>query len=326
VTPARAPTIEVHVTDADLRAALEHDVRAGLGAVSKWLSPVWFYDDRGSELFDRITRLPEYYLTRAERRLLEEHGLEIAECSGADTLVELGAGTCDKSRVLLDAFAKTGTLQRYVPLDMSEGTLWTAANALAGEYPSLEVHAVVGNFHDHLDRAPPGGRRLFAFLGSTIGNLTPAERRRFLFDLDCAMASGDSLLLGTDLVKDAERLVAAYDDSEGVTAEFNRNVLLVLNRELGAAFDPERFAHVAVWDAGPGHMEMRLRSVGEQVVPIADLHMEATFCAGEELRTEISAKFTGDQVEGELAATGFVVDAMWEDPEGFLLTLASPYC
>ena len=321
-----APTIEVHVTDDDIRLALERDVRAGLGAHPKRLSPVWFYDDRGSELFDRITRLPEYYLTRAERRLLEAHALEIAERSGAEILVELGAGTCDKSRVLLDAFAKTGSLERYVPLDVSEGTLWAAATALCEEYPSLGVHAVVGNFHDHLGHLPGGGRRLVAFLGSTIGNLTPDERRRFLFDLDCVMSSGDSLLLGTDLVKEAARLVAAYDDAQGVTAEFNRNVLRVLNRELGARFDPEQFAHVAVWDPDAGHMEMRLRSANEQVVPIPALGMEAAFAEGEELRTEISAKFTTDTVASELAAAGFLVEAMWEDPEGFLLTLATPYC
>ena len=323
---ARAPSMEVHVTEPDLRAALERDVRAGLGAEHKWLSPVWFYDDRGSELFDRITRLPEYYLTRAERRLLEENALDIAERSGADTLVELGAGTCDKTRVLLDAYAKLGSLARYVPLDVSDGTLWAAANALVREYPALEVHAVVGDFHDHLDRVPRGGRRMLAFLGSTIGNLEPDQRRRFLFDLDCTMEQGDTLLLGTDLVKDPARLLAAYDDAEGVTAEFNRNVLRVLNRELGARFDPDRFRHVATWDAESGHMEMRLRSAGEQVVPIAALGMEVRFADGEDVRTEISAKFTHDQVREELYGGGFVVDAMWEDPEGFLLTLASPYC
>lgn len=316
--------MEVHVTEADVRAALERDVRAGLGDDPKWLSPVWFYDDRGSELFDRITRLPEYYLTRAERRLLEAHALEVAEASEARTLVELGAGTCEKSRVLLDAFAKTGTLERYVPLDVSEGTLWAAATALASEYPSLEVHAVVGNFHDHLDRVPAGGRRLFAFLGSTIGNLDPAERRRFLGDVRAAMAEGDTLLLGTDLVKDEDRLVAAYDDAQGVTAEFNRNVLHVLNRELDATFDPRRFAHVAVWEEGAGHMEMRLRSTTDQVVEIGDLAMEATFGSGEELRTEISAKFTKEQVAAELAEAGFTGLRSWEDAEGFLLTLSSP--
>jgi L-histidine Nalpha-methyltransferase len=301
-------------------------VGSGLSAEQKWLSPVWFYDDRGSELFDAITRLPEYYLTRAERRLLEAHADEIAVRSGADTLVELGAGTCEKSRVLLDAFSRRGSLKLYIPFDVSDGTLAAAACELVEEYPQLSVHGVVGDFRRHIGRIPSGGRRLVAFLGSTIGNFAPEERRRFLFDLDCTMASGDSLLIGTDLVKERRRLLAAYDDSAGVTAEFNRNVLRVLNRELEAGFDPDTFTHVARWDAEQAHVEMRLRSEVQQVVPIAGLGMEVAFAAGEELRTEISAKFTRRQVEEELFAAGFVVQAMWEDPEGFLLTLAAPYC
>ena len=242
---AGAPTIDVHLTGDDLRAALVEDVRVGLTATEKWLPPVWFYDERGSELFDEITRLPEYYLTRAERRLLEANAAEIAARAKADTLVELGAGTCEKSRVLLDAMRAAGTLERYIPLDVSDTTLWSAANDLAAEYPGLSVQAVVGDFHRHMDQVPMQGRRMVAFLGSTIGNLTLAQRTRFLFDLDCVMVHGDSLLLGTDLVKDLAILQAAYDDSAGVTAAFNRNVLYVLNRELKADFDPERFAHVA---------------------------------------------------------------------------------
>jgi len=326
MTTTRTPVIDVHITDDDLRQALRRDVENGLGDEPKWLSPVWFYDDRGSALFDEITRLPEYYLTRAERRLLEAHAGEIAERSGADTVVELGAGTCDKSRVLLDAFTRYGSLERYVPLDVSDGTLATAASALADEYPGLAVHAVVGDFHRHVGRIPDGGPRLVAFLGSTIGNLAPGERRRFLFDLDCTMGSGDSLLLGTDLVKEPGRLLAAYDDAAGVTAEFNRNVLAVLNRELGAEFDTDSFEHVARWNAEAAQMEMRLRSRTDQVVSLPALAMKVFFAAGEELRTEISAKFTRDQVEQELFAAGFLVQAMWEDPEGFLLTLARPYC
>ncbi|HMK64104.1 MAG TPA: L-histidine N(alpha)-methyltransferase [Acidimicrobiales bacterium] len=326
MTTARAPVIDVHITEDDLRQALRRDVETGLGDEPKWLSPVWFYDDRGSALFNEITRLPEYYLTRAERRLLEAHADEIAERSGADTVVELGAGTCDKSRILLDAFTRCERLERYIPLDVSDGTLAAAASALADAYPGLTVHAVVGDFHRHVGKIPEGGRRLVAFLGSTIGNLVPEERRRFLFDLDCTMGSGDTLLIGTDLVKEPERLVAAYDDSAGVTAAFNRNVLAVMNREFGAEFDPECFEHVACWDARAAHMEMRLRSTVDQVVSLPGLAMKVSFAAGEELRTEISAKFTPTQVEQELFAAGFVVQAMWEDPEGFLLTLATPYC
>ncbi len=325
MTPTDAPTIDIYLTGDDLRAALIEDVRAGLSAEHKTLPPVWFYDDRGSDLFDQITRLPEYYPTRAERGLLEANAPDIAARADADTLVELGAGTCDKSRVLLDAMRATGTLERYVPLDVSDGTLWSAANALSAEYPGLSVHAVVGDFHRQLNRLPSEGRRLVAFLGSTIGNLDPDQRRRFLFDLDCVMEHDDKLLLGVDLVKDPAVLVAAYDDSAGVTAAFNRNVLLVLNRELKADFDPDRFEHVARWDEESSWVEMRLRSVVEQTVLIAELGMEVHFAAGEDLRTEISTKFTPSGIQGELWDSGFVVDAMWE-ADGFLLTLASPYC
>ncbi len=319
--------MDVHLSAADLRGALENDVRTGLTAEHKWLPPVWFYDDRGSQLFDEITRLPEYYLTRAERRLLEDHSPEIARAAQADTLVELGAGTCDKSRVLLDAMEATGSLRRYVPLDVSDGTLWSAATTLADEYPGLLVHAVVGDFHLHIDRVPSEGRRLIAFLGSTIGNLTPDQRSRFLFDLDCMMAHGDRLLLGTDLVKDRSRLLAAYDDSQGITAAFNRNVLHVLNRELHASFDPDGFEHVALWNDEEKRIEMRLRSLSDQAVSIADLSIEVKFAAGEDLLTEISSKFTRQGVEDELNTAGFLVDSMWEAPGGdFLLTLARPYC
>jgi len=327
VSSTATPSIDIHLTGDDLRAALERDVRTGLTAASKWLPPVWFYDDRGSALFDEITRLEEYYPTRAERGLLQAHAPEIAARSGADTLVELGAGTCDKSRVLLDALLAAGTLRRYVPLDVSDGTLWTAATSLVDEYPGLAVHAVVGDFDRHIVRIPVDGRRMVAFLGSTIGNFDPEHRRRFLFDLDCTMAHGDSFLLGTDLIKDEKKLVAAYDDAAGITAEFNRNVLHVLNRELHAAFDPPSFQHVALWNEADSRIEMRLRSLVDQVVPIADLDLEVSFAAGEDLLTEISTKFTRSGVEAELFEAGFVVDAAWEAPGGeFLLTLATPYC
>jgi L-histidine N-alpha-methyltransferase len=320
-------SIDVHLTAADLRQALENDVRVGLTAEAKWLPPVWFYDDRGSALFDEITRLEEYYPTRAERGLLVGHAPEIAARSGADTLVELGAGTCDKSRVLLDAMVAAGTLRRYVPLDVSDGTLWTAAQALAQEYPGLDVHAVVGDFDRHIGLIPAEGRRMVAFMGSTIGNFTPEHRRRFLFDLDCTMAHGDSFLLGTDLIKDEKKLVAAYDDAAGVTAEFNRNVLHVLNRELHADFEPDCFQHVALWNEEEHRIEMRLRALDAQTVHIADLGLVVHFAAGEDLLTEISTKFSREAVESELYQSGFIVDAMWEAPEGeFLLTLATPYC
>ncbi len=321
------PTVDVHLTPGELRAAMETDVRVGLTAEHKHLPPVYFYDDRGSRLFDEITRLPEYYPTRAERSILEAHAKDMAQLSKADTLVELGAGTCDKSRILLEAMRATGSLERFVPLDVSETTLWESAQALAEEFPGLAITAVVADFHRHLDYLPRGGTRLFAFLGGTIGNLDPAERRKFLMELDCAMDPSDRFLLGTDLVKDRGRLVAAYDDSAGVTAEFNRNVLHVLNRELGANFDPERFEHVALWNEADRRIEMRLRATVAQQVRVADLDLDVTFEAGEELLTEISCKFTPAGLEEELVASGFVVEATWESQGGeFLMTLASPYC
>jgi L-histidine N-alpha-methyltransferase len=319
-------SIDVHLSSDDVRATLFEDVRTGLSARPKCISPVWFYDERGSGLFDAITRLPEYYLTRAERRLLVENASRISERAGADTLVELGAGNCEKTRILLQAMRSAGTLGRYVPLDVDEATLVEAARALIEEYPGLEVRAVVGDFLQHVDRLPAGGKRMIAFLGSTIGNLDPEQRRKFLFDLDCAMAHGETLLLGTDMVKEPSRLVAAYDDAAGLTAAFNKNALSVLNKELEATFDPARFEHVAVWDEAESRIEMRLRSTEEQVVDLSKLEMSVSFADGEELRTEISSKFTREGVEAELCECGFVVQEMWEEPEGFLLTLASPYC
>lgn len=319
-------SVEVHLEPGFLRAALEDDVRQGLLAPAgqKRLPPVWFYDDRGSALFDTITELPEYYPTRAERALLQAHAGDVASVAKAGTMVELGAGTCDKSRILIAALRAAGCLERYVPLDVSEATLRQAAGELATAFPGLAVHAVVGDFHRHLDRLPAGGRTLVAFLGGTIGNLRPEHRRRFLADLDCHLEAGDSLLLGTDLVKDPARLVAAYDDAAGVTADFNRNVLRVVNRELGGQLDPDGFAHVARWDPDHQWIEMRLRALGPQRSRLHAIDAEVTFEDGEELLTEISAKFTREQVEAELWEAGFVVDAMWDQPGGeFLLTLAS---
>ncbi|HUA95899.1 MAG TPA: L-histidine N(alpha)-methyltransferase [Acidimicrobiales bacterium] len=327
MAPPPALSVDVHLHPDDLRSALEEDVRAGMSASQKSIPPVWFYDEEGSRLFEEITRLPEYYPTRAERTLLQRHAGALASVAGADTLVELGAGACDKTRLLLDAMAQEGPLRRYLPFDVSDQFLRAAAGSLIGQYDGLEVHAVVGDFHRHLDRIPSGGRRLVAFLGGTIGNLTPEQRRRFLFDLNCTMGAGDHLLIGTDLVKDPARIVAAYDDADGVTAAFNRNVLRVLNQQLGATFEPDRFDHVALWNTGEQWIEMRLRSTGSQEVTIADLQMTVTFDDGEELLTEISAKFTPDGVASELAAVDFVVDGQWGADEGeFLLTLAHPYC
>jgi L-histidine N-alpha-methyltransferase len=314
-----------HLGPDDAAEALRADALAGLTATPKELPPRWFYDERGSELFDRITRLPEYYPTRTERAILTARAGEIAAAAGADALVELGSGTSEKTRLLLTAMREAGTLRRFVPFDVDPSVLRLAGDALAEEYPGLEVDGVVGDFTRHLGELPTDGRRMVAFLGSTIGNLAPAERAAFLADLAATLQPGDSFLLGTDLVKDEGRLVRAYDDAEGVTAEFNRNVQRVHNRELKADFDPEAFAHVAAWDTEHEWIEMRLRSVRDQQVNVAALDLGAPFAAGEEMRTEISAKFRRAGVERELAAAGLAMTRWWTDPAGdFGLSLAQP--
>jgi L-histidine N-alpha-methyltransferase len=319
-------SIDVHLPPDHRRAAMAADAEAGLTATPKTLPPVWFYDERGSVLFDEITRLPEYYPTRAERSILATYADEIVELASAPVLVELGSGTSDKTRLLLDAMAAAGRLHGFVPFDVSEETLRQAAAAITDTY-DIPVHAIVGDFHRHLGTIPRGERRIVAFLGSTIGNLDPAQRRRFYFDLDTALDYDDWLLLGTDLVKDEARLVAAYDDSAGVTAEFNRNVLGVLNRELGAHFDLDAFAHVARWNRDDRWIEMRLRSRAEQLVAVDDLALKVSFAEGEEVLTEIAAKFTLEQIRDELWESGFVVERSWTDVDGdFVLTLAHPYC
>jgi dimethylhistidine N-methyltransferase len=316
-------TIDVRLQPADWSEHLAEETRRGLLDTPPWTPPVWFYDGRGSALFDEITRLPEYYPTRAERSILEARAGEIAAVTRADTLVELGSGTSDKTRLLLGAVAP----KRFVPFDVSEPTLREAAVAIAAEHPGLAVHAVVGDFHRHLGDIPRGGRRLVAFLGGTIGNLDPAQRARFLFDVDAMLDHGDWFLLGTDLVKDPARLVAAYDDAAGVTAEFDRNALAVMNRELGADFDVAAYDHVAHWDAARSWIEMRLVARAPQLVRVPSLGVERRLGAGEWIRTEISAKFTVEQVRTELWGAGLVVEHQWtDDAADFLLTLARPYC
>ncbi|MEE6259726.1 L-histidine N(alpha)-methyltransferase [Plantactinospora sonchi] len=318
-----AEPLEIHLTDEDLGRALRADVRAGLTAVPKWLPPKWFYDARGSELFERITRLPEYYPTRTERAVLAEHAGQIARITSVKTLIELGSGSSEKTRLLLDALTGRGDLGTFVPLDVSVSALRQSTAQIAADYPGLRVRGIVGDFTRHLDRLPTGGRRLVAFLGGTIGNLTPDERATFLRSTRTALEPGDWLLLGTDLVKDPGVLVPAYDDAAGVTAEFNRNVLRVLNRELGADFDPDAFDHVALWDPGRRWIEMRLRARSPQRVRVPALDLELDFAEGEELRTEISAKFRPEDVDAELGAAGFPVRARWTDPDGwYALTLA----
>jgi L-histidine N-alpha-methyltransferase len=317
--------VEVHVRPGDAQRALRAEVLAGLCRQGrpKELSPKWLYDERGSQLFDEITRLPEYYPTRREREILEAHAPDIARASGADTLLELGSGSSEKTRLLLDAMRSTGRLRRFVPFDVSEAFLRQAAEAVAREYPGLQVHAVVGDFERHLGRLPRGGRRLVAFLGGTIGNLKPAERARFYAGLAEGLCPGDGLLLGTDLLKCRQRLFEAYNDRAGVTAEFNRNVLQVLNRELGADFEPETFGHLAPFDEEHGWVEMRLISTRPQAVRLPALERYVNFAEGEVLRTEVSCKFRPEQVEAELAAAGLHLTERWTDAAGdFALSLA----
>ena len=316
---------KIHLDPGALAAQMAIDVRAGLTADPKTLPPKYFYDARGSELFDEITRLEEYYPTRAERAILDRHVVDIARACGAETLVELGSGTSEKTQLLIGALTEAGTLRRFVPFDVDPAVLKDASAAVAERFPTLEVEPVVGDFEKHLGQLPRHPRRLLAFLGSTIGNLEPAERARFLSDVRRTMGEGDAFLLGTDLVKDPARLVAAYDDARGVTAEFNKNVLRVLDRELGADFDPTSFEHVARWDAVHEWIEMRLRSTTRQHVRVAALDLEVDFAEGEELRTEISAKFRRAGVVGELADAGLRVAEWWTDPdEDFGLSLSVP--
>jgi L-histidine N-alpha-methyltransferase len=301
-------------------AALRADVLHGLTCTTKTLPPKWFYDAHGSELFDKITELPEYYPTRAEREILIARAAEIAAATGARTLVELGSGSSEKTRHLLDALPG---LHTYVPVDVSESALTQAGQALIAEHPDLAVHALIADFTGGLALPGTPGPRLVAFLGGTIGNLLPAERAAFLASVRSLLSPGDALLLGTDLVKDESVLVAAYDDAAGVTAAFNKNVLAVVNRELGADFDPDTFSHVALWDAEHEWIEMRLRALTAQTVKIPALDLAVDFADGEELRTEISAKFREEGVRSELAASGLELTHWWTDEEGrFALSLS----
>ncbi|MFE9044771.1 L-histidine N(alpha)-methyltransferase [Streptomyces sp. NPDC007818] len=311
-------TLAPDAAAADLRA----DVLHGLTRSPKELPPKWFYDARGSELFDEITRLPEYYPTRAEREILVARAPEIAAATGARTLVELGSGSSEKTRFLIDALMPG--LAAYVPVDVSESALTGAAEALLADRPELRVHALVADFTRGIALPETPGPRLVAFLGGTIGNLLPEERRSFLRSVRSMTAPGDAFLLGTDLVKDEATLVAAYDDASGVTAAFNKNVLAVIDRELGADADPADFDHVARWDREREWIEMRLRARHALTVKIPDLDLVVPFEAGEELRTEVSAKFRQEGVRAELAEAGFEAERWWTDEKGrFALSLAT---
>ena len=316
---------DVHLDPGSLAEQMARDVRAGLSARPLTLPPKYFYDARGSELFDEITRLDEYYPTRTERAILEQRVTEIAEVTGARTLIELGSGTSEKTRLLLRTLHDAGTLRTFVPFDVDPAILTTASAAVAAEFPGLDVRPVVGDFEHHLGELPAGEHRLLAFLGSTIGNLTPDQRTGFLAGVRGTLDEGDAFLLGLDLVKDPDRLVAAYDDARGVTAAFNKNVLSVLNRELDADFDPGSFQHLARWDAEHEWIEMRLRSTRDQRVEVRAIDLVLDLEAGEEIRTEISAKFRRPGISAELAAAGFALEHWWTDDDGdFALLVARP--
>ncbi len=315
--------LDVHISPEKLLEELRSDVRQGLTASPKWLSPKWFYDAAGSALFEQITELPEYYPTRTERALIEAHAHEIAERTNAAILVELGSGSSEKTRLLLEAGTKHGSLRKYVPQDVSPSALEGAIENISQEFPSLEVQGIVSDFTDTLQNLPADGQRTIAFLGGTLGNLIPDERAVFLADVASALVDGEFLVLGIGLVIDPDVLVPAYDDAAGVTAQFNANVLSVLNARLGANFDPKKFVHVALWNSEEEWIEMRLRATQAQHVHVADLGLDVTFDSGEELRTEISAKFRPDGIERELVEAGFRVDEFWTDSqERFALVLA----
>ncbi len=328
MTLVRPPSVDVHLTPADLAAQLAHDVRIGLTSSQKWIPATWFYDDEGCRLFEEITELPEYYPTRTERSILATAANEIAHAARPSTVIELGAGTSEKTTLLLDAFMRAGTLRRFVPFDVAEGTLVDAMERLGERYP-IEFHGVVGDFRRHLpqvfEATAHDGPRVVVFLGGTIGNLNETERHAFFREVAGSLRPEDSILLGTDLVKDRHRLIAAYDDAAGVTAAFNRNVLRVLDRELDADLDPERFDHVALFDETHQRIEMRLRARETHEANVRALDLGVHFEEGEDLLTEISCKFTPERLVDELERGGFEPVQAWTDPQSdFLVTLSRP--
>jgi L-histidine Nalpha-methyltransferase len=318
-----AVQIDVRMTPEQIAAELREEAAQGLSRSPKCLSAKWHYDDAGSELFARITQLQEYYPTRREREILEEHAADIADTAAADTLIELGAGSSEKTRLLLDAMTGRGTLERFVPIDVSEEALRVAGTQIAAAYPGIQVHGIVGDFQRGLHDVPRGRRRMIAFLGSTIGNLYPSERANLLQEITAALLPGETFLLGADLVKDPRRLERAYNDPSGVSAAFGKNVLAVLNRDLGADFDPELFRHDAVWNPQQEWMEMGLVSLRPQTVHVRALDKTLHFAEGEKLYTEISAKFRRNGIERELDEAGLEPARWWTDAAGdFSLSMA----
>jgi L-histidine N-alpha-methyltransferase len=316
------PETPATIAATDARSGPHAELRRALQSRPRTIPPRWLYDDLGSELFDEITRLPEYYPTEAEREILQRHSAMIAEVSGATTVIELGSGTSDKTRTLLDAFVAHGEIERFVPLDVSEATLVFAAGVLAQRYPDLIVEPVVGDFTRHLARLPTGGTRMVAFLGGTVGNFYLEERRAFFGALADVLEHGDWLLLGVDLVKPIDRIMEAYDDSRGVTDAFIRNSLQVINRELAADFDVGNFEYVPLWDAREHRVDMRLRAGEPERAHIGALDLDVVFEPGEELRVEISTKFRPLELTDELTEAGFAGAEFFADSnDDFALVL-----
>lgn len=320
---AGAVTIRALGPPTDWHAELEADIRAGLGALPYWISSKYFYDARGSALFDEITRLPEYYLTRTETAILERFAPEILAMTRPDELIELGSGYSRKTRLLIEALHAHAPSGHYVPVDISRSALEDAVERLSSTYSWLNIDGVVGDFFD-LHRLERQGRRSISLLGSTIGNLTADNRRQFLESIAASMEPGDTFLVGLDLVKSLDVLMPAYNDSRGVTAEFNRNVLRVLNRDLHADFSVDEFVHEARWNPDKQCMEMWLTAASDQLVTIGDLSLTVPISAGEEIHTEYSCKFTRERIETDLSAVGLEIVGWFSDPrDWFALALAS---
>jgi len=318
-------TVAVHTFGRSARDELISDVRAGLTATPKQLPPRWFYDERGSELFDAITELPDYYHTRTETSILLNCADDLAQALHPEALVELGAGSCTKSRLLIDACLRAGGLTSFTPFDVSDASLQRVGRELVDEYPELSIYCLVGSFSEHLAYIPRLGRRLVALLGGTIGNLELTERRRFYADVRGLLAPGEAFLVGLDLVKKPEELIAAYDDAGGVTADFNRNMLRVINNQLGADFDPEAFDHAPVYNEDLERIEMHLQARQAQIVTIPGAELTVRFEAGERLRTEISCKFTRESAEQQLVEASMELREWYTDPQSrFALALAVP--
>lgn len=317
--------VDVRLGPALFLARLARDVRRGLSARPRRLPPKYFYDAAGSALFDRITRLEEYYLTRVEARLLEAVAPEIVDRVGPADLLELGPGSGDKARAFLDALAGRAGV-RYVPVDVGRDGLGHAIAALTADYPWLRVHAVVGDFEHDLAGVPPlRGRRLALFLGSTIGNFDPGPRRALLRSIRRRLGRDGRLLLGVDLVKDRGALEAAYDDRAGVTAEFNRNILRVVNRALDGDFEPEAFRHRAFYHAAARRIEMHLVAERRQRVHLRRLGLVVDLAPGEGIWTENSYKFTRESTAAMLGEAGLALEAWYTDAAGqFGLALARP--